>query len=81
LLTRSDIPHVFLSDIDNITNMIAKEFPDVAKLKSIGTTWKDRKMKVLELDARKFMKSKGIKVIEGASEEDKKNHRVALVAA
>lgn len=61
--------------------MIAKEFPDVAKLKSIGTTWKDRKLKVLELDARKLMKSKGIKVIEGASEEDKKNHRVALVQA
>lgn len=81
MLTRSDIPHVFLSDIDNIQNMIAKEFPDIAKIKSIGTTWKDRKMKVLELDARKLMKSKGVKEIEGASAQDKANHRVALVAA
>ena len=39
LLTRSDIPHVFLSDIDNITSMIAKEFPEIAKVKSIGKTW------------------------------------------
>jgi hypothetical protein len=39
LLTRSDIPHVFLSDIENIQNMIVKEFPEVAKLKSIGKTW------------------------------------------
>ena len=81
MLTRSDIPHVFLSDIDNIQNMIAKEFPDIAKIKSIGTTWKDRKMKVLELDSRKLMKSKGVKEIEGASAKDKANHRVALVAA
>jgi len=61
--------------------MIAKEFPEVAKLKSIGTTWKDRKLKVLELDARKLMKSKGVKAIEGSSDKDKANHRVALVAA
>jgi len=61
--------------------MIAKEFPEVAKLKSIGTTWKNRKLKVLELDARELMKEKGVKVLEGPSAADKASHRVALVAA
>jgi len=79
LLTRSDIPHVFLSDIDNITKMIAKEFPDVAKLKTIGKTWKERKLQVLELDARQLMKSRDVKPIEGPTAAEKASNHVALV--
>lgn len=72
---------MFLSDIDNITNMIVKEFPDVAKLTSIGQTWQERKLKVLELDARKLMGERGVKPIEGPTAAEKKSNRVALLQA
>ena len=42
LLTRKEISHVFLSDIDKIQNMLVNEFPEVVKLKSIGQTWNAR---------------------------------------
>jgi len=52
--------------------MIVKEFPDVAKLTSIGQTWQERKLKVLELDARKLMGERGVKPIEGPTAAEKK---------
>jgi hypothetical protein len=39
---------------------LAKEFSDVISVRSIGNTWEGRPMRVIELDARELMKSKGI---------------------
>jgi hypothetical protein len=46
---------VLLSDITVISNMLAKEFPDIIKLKEIGKTHEDRPMMAIELDARALM--------------------------
>lgn len=42
LLTRGDIAHLLLSDIQALTAKMAKEFPEVIKLRNIGQTWQDR---------------------------------------
>lgn len=72
---------MLLTDIDNIQSMIAKEFPEVAKLKKIGQTWQERHLKVLELDARKLMRTRGVKPMEGPSAAEKASNHVALIQA
>lgn len=44
--------------IDNLQ----KEFPDIIKVRSIGKTWQERDLLVVELDARDMMEKKGIKM-------------------
>ena len=41
---------------------LSKEFPDIVKSRSIGKTWQDRDIMVLELDARDMMEKKGYKL-------------------
>lgn len=36
LLVRPDIDHIFLSDVQRILKGIEKDFPEVAKLTSLG---------------------------------------------
>jgi hypothetical protein len=61
--------------------MIAKEFPDIVKLKTIGKTWNEKPIKLLELDARKYMETLGIQGIKPPSAEEKAKTRVALAKA
>jgi hypothetical protein len=60
LLTRGDISHIFQSDIYAMIDKLQKEFPDIVKTRSIGKTWQDRDMMLIELDAREMMNKKGI---------------------
>lgn len=39
---------------------LEKEFPDIISTRSIGNTWEGRPMRIIEMDARKLMESKGI---------------------
>jgi len=57
LLTRKDISHLLLSDVNNMENALLKEFPDIMTLQSIGQTWENRDINVLTLDARKYVAS------------------------
>ena len=60
LLTRKDLSHLLYSDIQNLLTALEKEFPEVIKVRSIGSSWQDRQIKVIELDARSVMEQKGI---------------------
>ena len=51
LLVRPDIDHIFLSDVQRILKGIEKDFPEVAKLTSLGKTWENREIHLLTLDA------------------------------
>ena len=62
MLTRSDIAHVFQSDIYIMIDKLAKEFPDIIKTRSIGKTWQDRDIMLIELDARDMMEKRGYKL-------------------
>ena len=39
LLTRKDLAHLLLDDINSLMAQIEKEFPDIAKVYPIGHTW------------------------------------------
>ena len=52
LLTRKDLSHLLLSDIESMMDKMAAEFPDMIKVSTIGKTWEGRDIRVLELDAR-----------------------------
>ena len=60
LLTRRDIAHLLLSDIQSMSAALEKEFPEVIKTFSIGKTWQDREMVMISLDARDLMDKKGL---------------------
>ena len=64
LLTRRDISHLFLSDIHSLMEILEREFPDIIKTFSIGKTWQEREMMMIQLDARDLMESKGIHLSE-----------------
>jgi len=51
---------LLLSDINDMTENLAKEFSDIISVRSIGNTWEGRPINIIELDARELMKSKGI---------------------
>lgn len=42
LLSRPDIPHLFLSEANQLISNLQKEFKDVVKVHSIGNTWENR---------------------------------------
>jgi len=63
LLTRKEISHLFLSDIETLTNQIQHEFPDIIQTESIGQTWEHRDIMVIELDARKLVNSEAFKTV------------------
>lgn len=39
LLTRKDLSHLLLSDINTMMDQLAREFPEIIKVHSIGKTW------------------------------------------
>lgn len=51
LLVRPDIDHIFLSDVQKILKGIEKDFPEIARLTSLGQTWENRDIHLLTLDA------------------------------
>jgi hypothetical protein len=47
LLTRKDLSHLLLSDINDMMEMLVREFPEVISMKSIGKTWEGRDINLL----------------------------------
>jgi hypothetical protein len=47
LLTRKDLSHLLLSDINDMMEMLVIEFPEVISMKSIGKTWEGRDINLL----------------------------------
>ena len=39
LLTRKELSHLLLSDVENLMKQMESEFPDIISLGSIGKTW------------------------------------------
>lgn len=64
LLTRRDISHLLLSDIQSMTATLEKEFPEVIKTFSIGKSWQEREILMISLDARDMMEKKGLQLTE-----------------
>lgn len=60
LLVRDDLNHLLLSDVNKLVQHIAVEFPDVVKLKTIGTSWQERPLYMLEIDARDFLNKQAV---------------------
>ena len=79
LLTRKEISHVFLSEISQIQSMIASEFSDIVTLKTIGKTWNDRPIQVLELDARSYMANKKVEVVQPLTKDGEAKKAAALI--
>ncbi len=50
LLTRVDSDHIFLPDVENLVESIRQDFPGVVKLSSIGQTWENRSMTLVQVD-------------------------------
>jgi hypothetical protein len=49
--------------------MIASEFSDIITLKTIGHSWNDRPIQVIELDARNYMATHKVEVNKPLSTE------------
>ena len=69
LLIRPDLPHIFLSDVNTLLDSISREFPGVAQVESIGTTWENREIRMLTIDSS--MKPK--KVVAKVEEKKPEN--------
>jgi hypothetical protein len=52
LLTRSDVPHIFLSDAERLLVSISNEFPELVKLSTIGQTWESRDIQLLTINSQ-----------------------------
>lgn len=52
LLVRNDINHLMLTDVNKLIMRIAREYPDIVSLSSIGTTWQGRPIYMLTVDAK-----------------------------
>jgi hypothetical protein len=57
IFIRRDLNHLLLSDVGSITNSIQKDFPEIIKVYSIGQTYQERPINVIELDAKKWLLS------------------------
>ena len=55
LLVRKDLNHLLLSDINKLVHAMAKEFPEVIKLKKIGHTRENRDITLIVIDARNHL--------------------------
>ena len=57
LFIRSDqFSHLLLSDAQRIVTALQKDFPDIIKVSSIGDSYQERPINVIELDAESFFK-------------------------
>ena len=55
LFVRPDgLNHLLLSDLNNLVSRVVKEFPEIVRLETIGTTWQQRPIQMLVLDARAY---------------------------
>lgn len=52
LLVRHDLNHLMLTDVNKVVAMIAKEFPEIVKLSTIGTSWGGRPIVMITLDVK-----------------------------
>jgi hypothetical protein len=58
LLVRKDLNHLLLSDINKLVYAMAKEFPEVVRLKKIGHTRENRDITLIVIDARHHLMGK-----------------------
>lgn len=77
LLTRKDLAHLLLTDIEESMANIAKEFSDVVSLETIGKTWESREIKVMKIDARKKLENvdTGIEKSPAKDKDEKKDEQ------
>ena len=50
LLLRDGLNHLLLPEIDDLTYSLARDFPDLVTIKSIGKTWEQRDIKMIEIN-------------------------------
>ena len=50
LLLREGLNHLLLPEIDDLTMSLARDFPDLITIKSIGKTWEQRDIKMIEIN-------------------------------
>lgn len=62
MLTRKEISHLFLSDIYTMVDQLQREFPEIINVRSIGKSWQNRDIMLIELDARDVMEKNGLKL-------------------
>lgn len=55
LLLRDGLNHLLLPEIDDLTLSLARDFPEIIKVYSIGQTWEQREIKMIEIDARDYL--------------------------
>jgi len=54
LISRDDgLSHLLLSDVNALMQSVAHDFPDLARVYSIGKTYEGRDINVIELDTKK----------------------------
>lgn len=53
LLCRQDLPHLLLTDVDNLLDGITKDFSDITTRGSLGLSWEGRQQPLLTIDATK----------------------------
>ena len=76
-LIRKDLNHLLLSDVQAITKSLETDFPEVIKVYSIGQTYQERPINVIELDAKKWLESQMVKEPEPKklSQKEHKHHK------
>jgi len=58
LLARHDLNHLLLSDVNALIAHLRAEFPEIITVKSIGQTYQNRDMLMIEINARDFILNK-----------------------
>lgn len=55
LLVRHDLNHLLKREIDDLVDSIARDFPEVVKLSTIGYTVEQRPITLITIDARDYL--------------------------
>lgn len=76
LLTRTEIPHIFLSDVNKLVNSMKKDFPDIVKINHIGYSWENRPINMITIDAD----GSSLPITSAAKEEDFQEKKGSFVA-
>ena len=58
ILVRKNTPHILLSDTKDILAALKKDFSEIVEIKSIGTTWENRSIDMIVIDAKSAGKTK-----------------------
>jgi len=54
-LARQDADHLFLSDSVDLMWSMAKDFPEIVSVSSIGKSWEERELHLITIDAFDYL--------------------------